>query len=76
MLLLHQQLKEQGIVEIICCSPKGHFSIARRGQEDTLLRTYEREIQIRSSWLNCALRDDEAVYWVIIGYYEALEIGN
>ena len=30
----------------------------------------------RSSWLNCALRDDEAVYWVSIGHYEALAIGN
>ena len=28
-------------------------------------------ITTRSSWLNCALRDDEAVYWVSIGYYEA-----
>ena len=23
--------------------------------------------QTRSSWLNCALRDDEAVYWVSVG---------
>ena len=30
----------------------------------------------RSSWLNCALRDDEAVYWVRIGPYEALAVGN
>ena len=30
----------------------------------------------RSSWLNCALRDDEAVYWVSIGHCEALAIGN
>ena len=30
----------------------------------------------RSSWLNCALRDDEAVYWVNIGHYEAVEVGN
>ena len=30
----------------------------------------------RSSWLNCALRDDEAVHWVSIGYCEALAIGN
>ena len=28
-------------------------------------------IETRSSWLNCALRDDEAVYWVSIGHYEA-----
>ena len=30
----------------------------------------------RSSWLNCALRDDEAVYWVSIGHYEAVVVGN
>ena len=30
----------------------------------------------RSSWLNCALRDDEAVYWVRIGHYEAVAVGN
>ena len=29
----------------------------------------------RSSWLNCALRDDEAVYWVSIGHYEAVAVG-
>ena len=28
----------------------------------------------RSSWLNCALRDDEAVYWVSIGHYEAVQL--
>ena len=33
-------------------------------------------IKTRSSWLNCALRDDEAVYWVSIGHYEALAVGN
>ena len=26
------------------------------------------KIGTRSSWLNCALRDDEAVYWVSIGH--------
>ena len=30
----------------------------------------------RSSWLNCALRDDEAVYWVSIGHNEAAAVGN
>ena len=30
----------------------------------------------RSSWLNCALRDDEAVYWVSIGHSEAVAVGN
>ena len=32
--------------------------------------------ETRSSWLNCALRDDEAVYWVSIGHYEAVAVGN
>ena len=30
----------------------------------------------RSSWLNYALRDDEAVYWISIGLYEAVAEGN
>ena len=29
-----------------------------------------------SSWLNSALRDDEAVYGVSVGYYEAVAVGN
>ena len=29
-----------------------------------------------SSWLNCALRDDEAVYCVSIGHYEAVAVVN
>ena len=33
-------------------------------------------IKTRSSLLNCALRDDEAVYWAIIGLYEAVAVGN
>ena len=32
--------------------------------------------ETRSSWFNCALRDDEAVCWVSIGYCEALAVGN
>ena len=34
------------------------------------------QFKTRSSWLNCALRDDEAVYWVSIGHYEAVAVGN
>ena len=30
----------------------------------------------RSSWLNCALRDDKAVFWVSIGHNEAVAVGN
>ena len=33
-------------------------------------------ITTRSSWLNSALRDDEAVYWVSIGHYKAVAVGN
>ena len=33
-------------------------------------------IKTRSSWLNCALRDDESVYWVSTGHYEAVAVGN
>ena len=32
-------------------------------------------VKTRSSWLNCALQDDEAVYWVSIGRYEAVTVG-
>ena len=34
------------------------------------------QMKTRSSWLNCALRDDEAVYWVSIGHYEEVAVGN
>ena len=30
----------------------------------------------RSSWLNCALRDNEAVYWVSIGQYKSVVVCN
>ena len=33
----------------------------------------------RSNWLNCALRDDEAVYVLYVlcvGHYEAVAVGN
>ena len=32
----------------------------------------------RSSWVNCALRDEEAVYWVSVSvaHYEAVAVGN
>ena len=48
------------------CFPKGSDST----------QTKEKTIITRSSWLNCALRDDESVYWVSIGYYEAVAVGN
>ena len=33
-------------------------------------------IWTRSSWLDCALRDDEAVYWVSLGHNKAVSVGN
>ena len=39
-------------------------------------KSRQRKKKTRSSWLNCALRDDEAVYWVSIGHYEAVAVGN
>ena len=35
-----------------------------------------KDLMIRSSWLNCAVQDDEAVYWVSVGHYEAVAVGN
>ena len=32
--------------------------------------------ETRSSWVNCALRDEEAVYWVSIGHYKAVAVGT
>ena len=34
--------------------------------------TEKSNVKTRSSWLNCAFRDDEAVYWVSIGHYEVV----
>ena len=50
-------------------SKKGNLSLANTRQRQSLIKT-------RSSWLNYALLDDEAVYWVSIGHYEAVTVGN
>ena len=42
----------------------------------TVEKEIKKDVKTRSSWLNCALRDDEAVYWVSIGHYEAVAAGN
>ena len=48
-----------------------------KGNEKVSLskKTNGNVIGTRSSWFNCALRDNEAVYWVIIGHYEAVAVG-
>ena len=30
----------------------------------------------RSSWVNCALQDEETVYWVSVAHYEAVAVSN
>ena len=42
----------------------------------TLILAGRNTSKTRSSWVNCALRDEEAVYWVSIGHYEAVAVGN
>ena len=39
-------------------------------------KTIKKKQKTRSSWLNCVLRDDEAVYWVSTGHYEAVAVGS
>ena len=49
----------------------------RKGKDKCeILVASQKVYKIRSSWLNCALRDNEAVYWVIIGHYKAVAVGN
>ena len=48
------------------------YVICQTGRKDL----ERRSSKTRSSWLNCALRDNEAVYWVSIGHYEAVAVGN
>ena len=81
--LRHQQLTWQSLA--FQRTHKDNFESSTLGQNlrsDILtlwpFHTYEKGStkKIRSSWLNSALRDDEAVYWVSIGHYEALAIGN
>ena len=36
----------------------------------------EEQLLTRSSWVNCALRDEDAVYWVSVAHYEAVSVGN
>ena len=58
---------------ILCVTQKRAFMplYIVLGQQSACMPVYT-----RSSWLNCALRDDEAVYWVSIGHYEAVAVGN
>ena len=50
-----------------------HQPIVKIDVEDW--KTAKKE-KTRSSWFNCALRDDEAVYWVSIGQFEAVAVGD
>ena len=46
-------------------------SVYTKTKQKTWIKT-----ETRFSWLNCALRDYEAVYLVSIGRYEAVAVGN
>ena len=50
---------------------RASHSFSEGGAQQNVKKT-----KTRSNWLNCALRDDEAVYWVSIGHYEAVAVGN
>ena len=56
------------------------LGLAHLGRSEKILKHVNKYFlktgRTRSSWLNCELRDDEAVYWVTIGHCEALAIGN
>ena len=60
--------------------PQSHFSsecISWMRGVDQFLFLKEMKKNVRQpSKLNCALRDDEAVYWVSNGHYEAMAVVN
>ena len=57
------------------CSSPPWTAFSRRERTSTMFVINPR-IETRSSWLNCALRDEEAVYWVSIGHYKAVAVGT
>ena len=64
------------VPDIDSSSDKGLKPTGIKGQVEQKNDDYDKT---RTSWLNRALRDYEAVYWVSIGHYEALEavaVGN
>ena len=64
----------QSFYQLLFLSFQSHLSFGKSYVR--FIRTNGRHKKTRSSWLNCALRDDEAVYWVSIGHYEAVAVGN
>ena len=58
---------------------RSHNQLTVQGKPKSPTNSGDISVQVRwtrSSWLNYALRDDEAVYWVSIGHYEAVAVGN
>ena len=51
-----------------------HFYFAKYNHHSFIIHCNKISVFTRSSWLNCALRDDEAVYCVSIGHYEAVAV--
>ena len=67
--------EERGDCANSCHTPTKYYAAEGKGQK-TNTSTSKYYSETRSSWLNCALRDGEAVYWVSIGHYEAVAVGN
>ena len=60
-------LKIQNMPPCSLCSPIDH--------NPNMCSSEQRKLETRSSWVNCALRDEEAVYWVSVAHYEAVSVG-
>ena len=71
---IHSQHKETSSAQEV--SETSVQRVLKTSAQRVLPTLFPKGMNTRSSWLNCALRDDEAVYWVSIGHYEAVAVGN
>ena len=62
------------IPEIAAGPPEIYFHFLHLLLPPLHTHNIEKTTKTRSSWLNWALRGDEAVYWVSIGHYEAVAL--
>ena len=64
----------QHVVQTTACKASKLFP---RWKEKLAMTPWQGNLSsTRSSWLNCALWDDEAVYWVSIGHSKVVAVGN
>ena len=75
---LHRKIRISilGLFGLCSISAKNNAPVVFQRKICTVCRECKPRKETRSIWLNCALRDDEAVYWVSIGHYEAVAVGN